>query len=183
MKIVLASGSPRRSEILKNAGYEFTVRVADADETLPEGITPENAVMYLAELKGVAVDRKSDEVVISADTVVACDGKILGKPADIEEAKSMLKLLSGRTHSVFTGVCIKSEDKKTVFYEKTDVTFYELSDSEINEYVVTKEPMDKAGAYGIQGKGAVLVEKINGDYLNVVGLPMARLHREFKKYL
>lgn len=182
MKFILASGSPRRKEILKNAGYEFEIMTADADETLPENITPEEAVLYLAQLKGDAVAKKADFVVVSADTVVAFDGAILGKPKDEKDAERMLKLLSGKTHSVFTGVCIQNKDKKVTFYVQTLVEFYELSEKEISDYVLTKEPMDKAGAYGIQGKGAVLVKKIDGDYLNVVGLPLARLSRELKNF-
>ena len=182
MKFILASGSPRRREILKNAGYEFEILTADVDETLPESITPEAAVLYLAQLKGDAVAEKVGKVVVSADTVVAFDGTILGKPKDEKDAERMLKLLSGKTHSVFTGVCIQNAEKKVTFYEQTLVEFYELSEKEIADYVLTKEPMDKAGAYGIQGKGAVLVKRIDGDYLNVVGLPLARLSRELKKF-
>lgn len=180
MKIILASGSPRRSEILKNAGIFFEVSVADADETLPKNIMPDKAVKYLAELKGDAVSTKIDGVIISADTVVTLDNTILGKPSDEQDAERMLKMLSGKTHYVYTGVCIQDSKRKTVFCEKTAVTFYELDEAEIKEYVATGEPMDKAGAYGIQGLGALLVKKIDGDYLNVVGLPMARLKRELK---
>lgn len=182
MKLILASASPRRREILKNAGYEFEVITADADETLPPDIAPEKAVKYLAELKNSAVAQNNDGIIISADTVVAVEGKILGKPSDEKDAENMLKMLSGRTHSVFTGVCISLGNKKTVFCEKTDVTFFDLSEKEILDYIKTGEPMDKAGAYGIQGRGALLVEKINGDYFNVVGLPIARLSRALKDF-
>lgn len=182
MDLILASGSPRRKEILENAGFSFKIITADVEETLPENITPEAAVEYLAELKGGAVAENNSGVVVSADTVVAFDGIILGKPENEADAERMLKMLSGNTHSVYTGVCVQSESRKVTFFEKTDVTFYELSDEEIKSYIATKEPMDKAGAYGIQGKGAVLVEKINGDYLNVVGLPLARLSRVLKQF-
>ncbi len=182
MKLILASASPRRREILKNAGYEFEVITADADETLPPDISPEQAVKYLAELKNSAVAQNNDGIIISADTVVAVEGKILGKPEDEKDAENMLEMLSGRTHSVFTGVCVNLGNKKTVFCEKTDVTFFSLSKKEILDYIKTGEPMDKAGAYGIQGRGALLVEKINGDYFNVVGLPIARLSRVLKDF-
>ncbi len=182
MKLILASASPRRREILKNAGYKFEVITADADETLPPDISPEQAVKYLAELKNSAVAQNNDGIIVSADTVVAVDGKILGKPADEQDAENMLKMLSGRTHSVFTGVSVSLGNKKTVFCEKTDVTFFDLSEKEILDYIKTGEPMDKAGAYGIQGRGALLVEKINGDYFNVVGLPIARLSRVLKDF-
>ncbi len=182
MGLILASGSPRRKEILENAGYKFEIITADADETLPEKISPEEAVKFLAELKGDAVKKDNGGVVISADTVVAFGEKILGKPKSEEDAKRMLKMLSGKIHSVYTGVCVQDEEKKITFAEKTDVKFYGLSEKEIDDYVLTGEPMDKAGAYGIQGKGAVLVEKIDGDYLNVVGLPLARLSRILKQF-
>ena len=182
MGMILASGSPRRKEILENAGYIFEIITADADETLPKKLSPEEAVKYLAELKGEAVKKDNGGVVISADTVVAFGENILGKPKNEEDAKRMLKMLSGKVHSVYTGVCVQDGEKKITFSEKTDVKFYELSSQEIDDYVLTGEPMDKAGAYGIQGKGAVLVEKIDGDYLNVVGLPLARLSRILKQF-
>ncbi len=183
MKIILASGSPRRKEILHSAGYEFEVRTSSADETLPKNISPEEAVMYLAQIKGDAIKSEDDEIVISADTVVVLDGEILGKPKDISDAHRMLTALSGRTHSVLTGVCIRNKEKKTVFYENTEVEFWNLTQEEISDYIKTGEPFDKAGGYGIQGKGAMLVKKINGDYLNVVGLPMSRLKRELENSL
>lgn len=182
MKIILASGSPRRKEIMKNAGYDFEVKTSSADETLPDKIEADEAVKYLAEIKGNAVNADENTLVVSADTVVALDGKILGKPKDKADAFSMLSSLSGRTHTVLTGVCVRLGEKKTVFCESTRVKFYPLSDGEIEAYIATGEPFDKAGAYGIQGKGALLVEKIDGDYLNVVGLPMARLDRVMREY-
>ena len=182
MKLILASASPRRREILKNAGYSFRVVTSDADEALPDGITPAKAVKLLAKIKNEAIKSKPDETVVSADTIVVCEGKILGKPKNEKDAFKMLKTLSGRKHSVYTGVCIRKGGKIKTFYEKTAVYFYELSDSEIREYIATGEPMDKAGAYGIQCKGATLVRKIDGDYFNVVGLPIARLVRELKEF-
>ena len=182
MKIVLASASPRRREILKKAGYKFTLASADVDETLPKGITPSDAVKYLCKIKNEAVAASPDTAVITADTVVACEGKILGKPKDKKQAKKMLRLLSGREHSVYTGVCVRKGKKKKVFVERTRVYFYDLTDAEIDAYIETGEPMDKAGAYGIQGKAGVFVRKINGDYYNVVGLPLARLARVLKEF-
>ena len=167
MKLILASGSPRRSEILKNAGYEFVVKPTSADESLPGGILPEDAVKLLSE-------RKAD--------VVALGDRILGKPSDKAEVFSMLRSLSGKTHSVYTGVTIKSAEKKRVFAVKTDVLFYPLTDDEINAYIATGEPFDKAGAYGIQGRAAVFVEKIDGDYYSVVGLPLSRCARVLRDF-
>ena len=179
-KIILASNSPRRREILTQGGYEYEVDAADIDENL--GISdPALLVEELSYKKALAItDRHPDSIVIGADTVVAIDGDILGKPADEADAKAMLKKLSGRTHQVMTGVSLLETDgsviiKKVTFHAVTDVTFYELSDDEIASYVATGEPMDKAGAYGIQGRGALLVERISGEYLNVVGLPLAAL--------
>ncbi len=180
--IVLASNSPRRREILTQGGYEFTVDAADVDEDL--GITdPVELVEELSAKKSMAIaDRYPDKTVIGADTVVANDGEILGKPSDEMDAVLMLKKLSGKTHQVVTGVTViyPSQDgirNHKTFHEITDVTFYDLTDDEIKKYVQTGEPLDKAGAYGIQGRGALLVERISGDYLNVVGLPLAHLSR------
>jgi len=182
MKIILASASPRRKELLKKAGYKLITTSADVDEALPKSITPSNAVKYLCKIKNEAVTADNDTVVITADTVVACNGKILGKPSNKKEAKKMLRLLSGREHSVYTGVCIRKGEKKKVFCERTRVYFYDLIDREIDEYIASGEPMDKAGAYGIQGKAFSFVRKINGDYNNVVGLPLARVVRELKEF-
>ncbi len=180
MKIVLASSSPRRKELLKTAGIDFEVDVEGVEEIV-KGDCVEDIVCSLAEQKcsPVALRRPSD-CVIGADTVVALDGKILGKPKDIEDAKQMLRTLSGNKHAVFTGVCISAKGKKYVFCEKTEVTFFDLTEEEINSYVSTGEPMDKAGAYGIQGYGCTLVEKIDGDYFNVVGLPVAKTVRAIR---
>ena len=126
---------------------------------------------------------EKDDIIIGADTVVVCDGKALGKHQDKEQAADMLRMLSGKTHSVYTGVCLLRNGESECFCSKTDVTFYQLDESTIDWYVNTNEPMDKAGAYGIQGKGALLVEKIDGDYYNVVGLPIAKLNRKLKELL
>ena len=174
--IILASKSPRRQELLKYITTDFTVKTADVDETLPDGISPKDAVLYLSKIKAAPFENEN-AVVIGADTVVAIDGEILGKPCDKSDAAAMLRLLSGKTHSVFTGVTVIKNGEYHAFFEETKVTFFELTDKEINDYVETLEPLDKAGAYGIQGYGSLLVEKIDGDYFNVVGLPMSKLNR------
>ncbi len=177
-RFILASASPRRKELLEKAGYAFEIRVSDADESLPAGITPAEAVRLNAARKARAVAKQCPgAVVLGCDTVVAIDGAILGKPQDAAEAKDMLRRLSGNTHTVYSGVCITDGETETVFAAATDVTFYELSDRTIDAYVATKEPMDKAGAYGIQGLGCVLVKEISGDYSNVVGLPLSESAR------
>ena len=161
---------------------DFRIIPAKSEEVLPEKISPEDAVVLLSEQKAEEIYRENrGEIIVAADTVVAIDGRILGKPADEKDAFAMLKTLSGRAHEVFTGVCvIFANGRKERFFEETKVEFYELSDGEIAEYIKSGEPMDKAGAYGIQGKGALLVKRIDGDYFNVVGLPVARLLRVLK---
>ena len=181
MKLVLASKSPRRSEILKNAGIDFTVRVADADETIPDGTKPEDAVVFLAARKALAVERADDETVLGADTIVVLDDKILGKPKDREDAYNMIKSLSGRVHSVFTGVCAVGNGMSLTFAEETKVEFYPLTEDEINEYIGTDEPYDKAGAYGIQGLASKFIRGIQGDYFNVVGLPVSSVYKKIIK--
>lgn len=193
-RLVLASNSPRRKELLTQAGIDFKTLVSQTDEKkviseMPPGIinNPASYVACLAEAKAKEVlDRLSKDnsepfIVLGADTVVSADGKIIGKPKDRDDAVKILKLLSGRTHQVYTGVAILGEDFKEVFCEKTDVTFYDLTDEEIEAYILTNEPFDKAGAYGIQGYGAILVKKINGDYNNVVGLPLAETVRRLRR--
>ena len=177
-RFILASASPRRKQLLEQAGYAFEIVVSDADESLPAGITPEKAVQLNAARKAqVVAENNPGAVVLGCDTVVAIDGEILGKPQDEAEAKAMLRRLSGNTHTVYSGVCITDGKKETVFAVATDVTFYALSDRTIDAYAATKEPMDKAGAYGIQGLGCVLVKEISGDYSNVVGLPLSESAR------
>lgn len=183
MKIILASASPRRKELLTLAGIEYEVIVSQCEEILPDGITPDKAVEELARQKAEDVfSRNSDAMIIAADTVVALGNTILGKPKDEADAFTMLSSLSGRRHTVYTGVCIKTKDKTDIFHVATEVEFYELSEKEINDYIATKEPMDKAGAYGIQGKGFVLVKGIHGDYFNVVGLPLAETVRHINNF-
>lgn len=181
-KVILASGSPRRREILTGAGLDFDVYISGADESSvsSEGITFGVYVQELALLKarGAAKSIEGKEnIIISADTVVVCNGDIMGKPKDRNDASSMLKKLSGKSHSVFTGICVwRTKDAFSVCSAvETKVKFKELSDEKIKRYVMTGECDDKAGAYAVQGKGAALVEKIDGDYLNVVGLPLFKL--------
>lgn len=180
MAVILASGSPRRKELIKLLYDEYEVRVSDADETVGEGLSPAEVVTELAFRKAMAVPCEPSDILISADTVVAFGDVILGKPSDRENAAEMLRMLSGRKHGVYTGVCIRHGGNVRSFYEKTDVEFYELSEEEILAYVATGECDDKAGAYGIQGKGGLLVRGISGDYNNVVGFPVARIAREIK---
>lgn len=161
---------------------DFTAAGSDVDETLPEGISPSDAVLYLSKIKAEPY-RNDNDIVIGADTVVSIDGKILGKPADKEHAKQMLRALSGREHSVFTGITIIKGSMEKSFYAETRVKFFDLSEKEISDYIETGEPMDKAGAYGIQGFGSLLVEKIDGDYFNVVGLPVSILNKVLKEFM
>ena len=174
--LVLASKSPRRQELLKFITDDFIIQTAEVDETLPENISPADAVLYLSKIKAEPF-RSDENTVIGADTVVAIDGIILGKPADENDARNMLKRLSNRVHSVFTGVTIIKGEKEKSFFTETKVKFLELSDEMIEAYIKTGEPFDKAGAYGIQGFGCLLVEKIDGDYFNVVGLPVSKLNQ------
>ena len=182
-KLILASASPRRRELMTLAGFDFEVITADINEVLDTSLAPEQLVMSLAFQKAAAVAQAvSGKTVIGADTVVVLDGKVLGKPRSESEATEMLRSLSGRTHDVYTGVCLIDREKTHTFYERTAVSFYPLEDELIAEYVASGEIMDKAGAYGIQGKGCVLVRGIEGDYFNVVGFPVARFCRELKAF-
>lgn len=182
MAIILASASPRRKELLSLITADFIIKVSDADEGSVKTPAPEETAKALAAIKGDAVSSLyPDDTVISADTIVVLGDRILGKPHGREEAYEMLSALSGKTHTVYTGVQVISEGTKTVFAESTSVTFYPLTDDEINGYINTLEPFDKAGAYGIQGKGALLIKEIYGDYYNVMGLPVAKLARIMKE--
>ncbi|WP_210366749.1 Maf family protein [Bacillus sp. REN3] len=181
-RLILASSSPRRKELLETLRLPFEISSSDADESFSDELTPAEAVMELASRKARAVaGNYPDCFIIGSDTVVVHGGTILGKPSDEQEAASMLRKLSGNTHAVYTGVSIHSPWKEERFYEKTDVTFWELSDEEIDTYIKSGEPFDKAGGYGIQGFGSMLVKHISGDYFTVVGLPVSRLIRELKK--
>jgi septum formation protein len=180
--LILASGSPRRKELLENVHVPFKVVISDVEEVVDPKLMPSDIVMSLAEQKAAAVaERFKESFVLGADTVVVYNDEILGKPANKEEAKQMLAKLSGNTHQVLTGVAILFQEEKIVFYEQTDVTFWPISDEEIEDYIDTEEPMDKAGSYGIQGLGSIFVKEIKGDYFSVVGLPVARTVRELKK--
>ena len=185
--IFLASASPRRRELIAELGRPFVCASPSADETVPEGIEPKDAALLVARRKAEvarAMPEASGRVVVSADTIVVVDGRIFGKPADKADAARMLRALSGREHQVMTGVGVVLPDGTAdAFCECTGVRFYNLTDEEIENYIATGEPMDKAGAYGIQGIGKLLVEGINGDYFNVVGLPVARLGRFMERML
>ncbi|MBS4194828.1 Maf family protein [Lederbergia citri] len=181
--LVLASGSPRRKEILKKLNIPFTTFSPNADETQPTGLAPSEIVMALALRKvNVASEHFPVSVIIGSDTIVVCNDLILGKPQNVDEAKQMLKKLSGNIHSVYTGVAIKHDSKVETFFEKTDVEFWELTETDIQHYIESGEPFDKAGAYGIQGQGALLVKSITGDYYSVVGLPISRLYRSLIEF-
>jgi len=178
-KLILASQSPRRQELIRKITDDFEVIVSKVEESLPEDISCEEAPAYLAALKAAAVSAEyPDRTVVGADTVVILDSQILGKPTDADDARRMLSLLSGRTHTVITGCCIRYGGMERRFCERTEVEFYPLDSREIDEYIATGEPFDKAGSYGIQGKGCLLVKGIRGDYFNVMGLPVGRLNRE-----
>lgn len=180
--MILASQSPRRRELLSYITKDFEVRVSDVDETLPCEMPPQEAVEYLSRIKAEPF-KNDDDIIIGADTVVSIDGAILGKPENEKKAKQMLRQLSGREHSVFTGVTVIINKEITTFSVQTRVKFFDLSEDDIVWYVSTGEPMDKAGAYGIQGLGSLLVEKINGDYFNVVGLPISKVNQVLKSRL
>lgn len=182
--MILASASPRRIAILKQAGYSPAVRPQDVDEAALPGEHPKELVERLAKAKAMACANACgpSEPIVAADTIVWDeDGHVLGKPATEAEAASMLRTLSGARHHVSTGVAIIANGTLTTFVETTDVWFFELTDAEIEAYVATGDPLDKAGAYGYQSLGCTLVERIEGDYYNVVGLPIAKLVRELAK--
>ena len=177
MDIILASQSPRRRELLERMGLPFRVITPDIDEHMERSLPPGELVAAISAEKAGAVAAQAgpDAIVIAADTVVALDGAVLGKPGDERDAARMLSALSGRTHQVFTGLTVAQGGTVRTVSEETAVTFRPLTEGEIAAYVRTGEPMDKAGAYGIQGYGALLVEGIRGDYYNVMGLPVCRL--------
>ena len=182
MKIILASKSPRRREILENLGYDFEVITAQTDEN-SDITSPSELVMELAKrkAKAVASSHKADEIIVACDTVVATKTQILGKPKNEEDARKMLSELSGDVHSVFSGLCVIKDEKTLVDYCKTDVYFDKLTDDDINWYIAQNEWADKAGSYGIQGKASVFIQKIDGDYFNVVGLPVNLLYKMLKE--
>jgi len=185
MKIILASQSPRRRELLERMGLtEFEIKPATGEETASPDLAPAQLVEELSRQKAreIALSAAAEDVIIAADTVVAADGRVLGKPHTPGEAADMLRFLSGRTHTVYTGVTVRRGEHALTQHEATDVVFRPLTEEEIAAYVATGEPMDKAGAYGIQGRGCVLVEGIRGDYYNVMGLPVCRLGLMLRKF-
>ncbi len=187
-RIILASSSPRRIELLKGLGLKFDILPADIDETIYISDSPAMIARRLALQKAIAVQQKLNQneftntLIIAGDTIVVLGKRILGKPATKREAIKMLAQLSGKTHLVITALCILKDEKKVVGHEITKVTFQKLSKGMIRRYVATGEPMDKAGAYGIQGKAALLVKKIEGDYFNVMGLPLVLLSEMLEKF-
>lgn len=184
-KVVLASNSPRRKELLAGLGIEYEVKtLPEIDETFPEGLEGVDIPVYIARTKADAYRAimEADELIITADTIVWLEGEVMGKPADVEDARRMLHALSGQTHQVITGVCLTTADMQKAFSTVTDVTFCSLTEEEIDYYVENYRPMDKAGSYGIQEWiGFVGVESISGSYFNVMGLPIQRLYTELKK--
>ena len=173
--LILASQSPRRKELLGLFHIPFTVRVADIDESMDPQGDPREEVAKVSRRKALAIPREWEDVVIAADTIVVCDGRVLGKPKSREDAVQMLQLLSGRGHQVMTGVTVLKGDRAETHTEVTEIHFRPLSLGEIRAYVATGEPMDKAGSYGIQGGAALFAERMVGDYYNVMGLPVCRL--------
>ncbi|MCC7174741.1 MAG: septum formation inhibitor Maf [Bryobacterales bacterium] len=178
--LVLASHSPRRREILANAGIEFVCRPAEIDERRRDGETPPAYVRRLARAKAMAVDAGADEIILGADTEVVVDEHVLGKPSDAADAVRMLRLLSGREHEVITGICLRTSGRVLVDAETTRVRFLALSEDEITAYAASGEPLDKAGAYAIQGLASKFIDRIEGCYFNVVGLPISLIWRHLK---
>lgn len=177
MHLILASQSPRRRELLGLFRRPFTVQVADIDETMDDTLPPYDEVARVSRAKAEAIAREKDDIVVAADTIVVCAGQTLGKPRTEAEAAQMLRLLSGRDHQVMTGMTVLRGDRAVTCTEVTDIHFRELSDKEIESYIATGEPMDKAGSYGIQGGAALFAERMVGDYYNVMGLPVCRLYQ------
>lgn len=183
MGIVLASASPRRKQLLDMLGLAFTICPAKGEEILPGGISPEEAVMRLSAQKAgsIAGQFSPEDIIIGADTIVWYDGRILGKPRDEQDAARILSMLSGNTHTVYTGVTVRKGEIVLSAAEETKVRFRRLSGAEIDAYIATGEPMDKAGAYGAQGYASLFVEGIEGDFFNVMGLPVCRLGKLLKE--
>jgi septum formation protein len=181
-QLVLASGSPRRAEILNSVGWRFTKDVPDIDESEREGESPEDYVRRLAEEKAQTVSHlHPDSIILAADTTVVIDEQIIGKPVDLDEARRMLSMLSGRWHDVLTGVAITQNGNIAVGMERTGVKFAEMNDAEIEYLAKMGDPLDKAGAYAVQAQAALFIEQIRGDYWNVVGLPISLVYRLLKK--
>lgn len=181
--IVLASASPRRRELLRRIGItDFQIRVPEVAERFPEGLAPPQVVSYISKEKSYAVISAPEEIVITADTMVFLDDQRLGKPVDEADALRMLTALQGRRHTVCTGVTVRQGSRHFTEAESTEVYFRPASEAELLSYIKTGEPMDKAGAYGVQGRGALLVERLEGDFFNVMGLPVLRLSRMLSRF-
>lgn len=180
-EIILASTSPRRQALLEQVAIPFTIKTGDVDESMIQEKNPAEKVKKLAKLKGQAVLAQANEIILAADTVVSYEESIFEKPQDEDEAYQMIASLSGTTHEVYTGVYLRRGNEEIVFAEKTSVTFSVIEEAHIKRYVKTKEPYDKAGAYGIQSVGALFVKEISGDFYNVVGLPLSRTIKELEK--
>lgn len=184
MNMILASGSPRRKELLQILGYPFEVIVSDFEETIDESNKLEDEIKKLSYGKAKTVfDKYQDDLVIGADTIVTIDNKVLGKPKTDDKAFEMLKELSGKKHTVITGVTIMTKNKIDTFAVVSDVYFNELTDEEINQYIKTKEPLDKAGGYAIQGISSKFIKKIDGDYYAIMGLPVSELYTRLKQFI
>ncbi len=184
-QLILGSGSPRRQELLKSLGFSFTLKPINADESFPANLTAQQIPLYLAEKKAKAFPDKliDNQLLITADTIVWCEGKVLNKPADFEEGKKMLSSLSGKMHEVFTAVCLKSANKQLSFYDTSKVYFKNLTNEEIEYYLNNFSPYDKAGGYGVQDWiGYIGIEKIEGSFYNVMGLPVKQLYEELIKF-
>jgi len=181
-KIILASNSPRRKELMSMLQVEYDVIVSRVDEVIDESLSEEELVMDLAFQKAIDIFKThKEDIVLGFDTLVYVDNAILGKPTSVEDAKRMLNLLSGKTHTVVTGCAIITKTISKSFYEKSRVTFYPLTEQEIEAYVASEEPFDKAGAYAVQGLGSKFVKSINGDFYTVMGLPVSRMYHELKE--
>ncbi len=182
MKLILGSQSKRRRELLSQIGLEYEILIPDADEKQITDSDPETKVIETARLKASVLTTDDNSILLTCDTVVSHNQIIYEKPATIEDARQMIRALSGSTHEVYSAVILKSRDFEEIISDCTEVTFYDLSEEEIEEYIQTAEPYDKAGGYGIQSFGAVFVKEIKGDYNTVVGLPLAKVYRALKKY-
>ena len=184
-QLILGSGSPRRQELLKSLGFDFVLKPINADESFPDTLKAQQIPLYLAEKKANAFPDKlqNNQLLITADTIVWCEGKVLNKPADFEEGKKMLRSLSGKMHEVFTAVCLKSANKQLSFYDASKVYFKNLNNEEIEYYLNNFSPYDKAGGYGVQDWiGYIGIEKIEGSFYNVMGLPVKQLYEELIKF-
>jgi septum formation protein len=183
--LLLASKSPRRHQLLSGAGFDFTFVNIEAEESYPSELQKAEVCCFLAEKKASHyTEAIGSQILVTADTIVCLDDEVINKPLDAEDAFAMLKKLSGRMHEVYTGVCLKTDSKSHVFFEKTEVFFHHLTDEEILFYIKTFQPFDKAGAYGVQDwMGYVGVQKVNGCFYNVMGFPVARFYRELQEFM